>query len=102
MIDIKSRQKFHEVTTMASAGIWEELLERKYPSYTVEVNAFLDTAHVSKSTDVSILNIYHAIRNDMQVDNDLKMLYHESIYGSNKDIKTRIRNRVANFRRTLR
>ena len=87
---------------MASQINWSELLEKKYPSYTVEVNAFLDTAQISKSTDVSIMNIYQAIRNDMQIDSNLKLLYHETVYGSNQHVKLRIRNRVANFRITLR
>ena len=88
---------------MASKRInWAELLEKKYQSYTVEVEAFLETAHVSKSTEISIQNIYQAIRNDVKVDENLKLLYHETIYGTNKDVKTRIRNRVAHFRRTLR
>ena len=87
---------------MASKINWAALLEKKYPSYTVEVNAFLDSADESKSTDVSIQNIYQAIRNDPKVDSNLKILYHETIYGTNKDVKLRIRNRVANFRRTPR
>ena len=87
---------------MAKKINWSELLDKKYPSYTVEVNAFLDTADVSRSTDVSIQNIYQAIRNDDKVDSNLKLLYHETIYGSNKDTKLRIRNRVSNFHRTLR
>ena len=72
---------------MAKKINWSELLDKKYPSYTVEVNAFLDTADVSRSTDVSIQNIYQAIRNDDKVDSNLKLLYHETIYGSNKDAK---------------
>ena len=92
-----------EVFNMASKGInWAELLEKKYNSYTVEVEAFLETAHVSKSTEISIQNIYSAIRNDDKVDSNLKLLYHETIYGTNKEVKTRIRNRVSHFRRTLR
>ena len=87
---------------MASKLNWDELLEKKYPSYRVEVQAFLDNAHISRSTDAAIQKIYDAIKNDPQVNNDLKMLYHETLYGSHKDVKSRIRNRVANFRRTLR
>ena len=81
---------------------WQELLDKKYQSYTVEVEAFLESAHVSKSTEILIQKIYEAIRNDVNVDNSLKMLYHGTIYGTNKDVKSRIRNRVAHFRRTLR
>ena len=76
--------------------------KKNYNSYTVEVEAFLENANVSKSTDISIQNIYQAIRNDDKVNSNLKLLYHETIYGKNKDVKSRIRNRIANFQRTLR
>ena len=52
---------------MASSVDWDEILKLKYPSYTIEVQTFLDTAHISKSTDVSIKKIYSAIHNDSQV-----------------------------------
>ena len=87
---------------MASGINWAELLDKKYPSYTVGLNAFLVTANVCKGTDVSIQNIYEAIRNDDKVDANLKILYHEFIYGTNKDVKLRIHNRVAHFHHTLR
>ena len=87
---------------MASNAInWDEILEGKYPSFRIEVETFLDTQHISKSTDVSMIKIYQAIVNDGNVDEILKMLYHEAIYGTNKDVKSRIRNRIANFRRSL-
>ena len=62
---------------MAEQVNWEELLEKKYPSYRVEVQAFLDNAHISRSTDVSIEKIYEAIQDDPKVNAELKMLYHE-------------------------
>ena len=90
-------------TVMGSKNInWAELLDKKYNFYTVEVEAFLKTANVLKSTEISIQNIYQAIRNDDKVDGNLNLLYHESIYGSNKEVKLRIHNRVAHFHRTLR
>ena len=87
---------------MASNIDWASFLDKKYPSYTVEVNAFLDSLDISKSTDVCIENIYLAIRQDDNVNSDLKLLYHETIYGTNRDVKARIQNRVANFCRSLR
>ena len=77
---------------------WSDLLEKKYPSFAVEVEAFIDSAHVSKSTDISIQNIYQAIRNDDHIESNLKLLYHKTIYGTNKEVKLRIRNCVAHFR----
>ena len=68
---------------MAQQVNWEELLGKIYASYTVEVNAFVETTHISKSTDVSIENIYAKIQNIPEVSSNLKLLYHESIYGTN-------------------
>ena len=48
-----------------------------------------------------MVQIYKAIVGNDKVSQTLKMLYHEAIYGSNKDVKSRIHNRVANFRRSL-
>ena len=87
---------------MAEGGIdWEEILSKKYPSYRVEVMTYLDTVHISRSTDVSIDKIYSVIVHDPNVSENLKLMYHETLYGTNKEVKQRIRNRIANFRRSL-
>ena len=85
--------------TMDQQTSFSQLLMKTYPSYRVEVEAFIENAHISKSTNVSVDKIYEAIRDDPDVNENLKLLYREALYGSNKDVKSRIRNRVANFRR---
>ena len=37
-----------------------------------------------------------------KVDDSLKLIYHEALYGSDRGAKLRIKNRVTHFRRTLR
>ena len=69
---------------------WDQILDKKHPSYRVEVQTFIDTAHILKSADVSMVKIYDVIKNDPDVSKNLKMLYHEAIYGTNKDVKSRI------------
>ena len=86
---------------MASGFDWEKILEGRYPSYKVEVNAFLDSLEISSSVDVSIQKIYEAIKSDENVCDNLKLLYQEAVYGSDKGVKSRIRNRIGNFRRGL-
>ena len=86
---------------MADQINWAEILEKKYPSYKLEVETFLDTAHISRSNDVSMIKIYDVIVHDPNISEVLKMMYHEAIYGTNKEVKTRMRNRIANFRRSL-
>ena len=81
---------------------FSDLLDKKYPSYTSEVNAFLDSCQISSSVEVSVAYIYPKIRNDTNVDSNLKLLYDEAINGNDKDVKKRIYNRNTHFRRTLR
>ena len=87
---------------MARQVNFSQFLEKKYPSYTTEVTAFLNSLEIASSCEVSLDYIYQAIKDDKNVDENLKLLYYESIYGSNKDVKKRMMNRMVHFRRTLR
>ena len=87
---------------MAKQGKFEAILHKKFASFNVEINAFLDSCEISNSNDIAMDIIYEAIRNEPKIDADLKVLYHEAIYGTDKAVKLRIRNRITNFRRTLR
>ena len=86
---------------MASGMDWDKILEGRYPSYKVEVNAFLDSLEISSSVDITIQKIYEAIRDDEHVCDNLKSLYHEAIHGCKKAVKNHIRNRIGNFRHRL-
>ena len=86
---------------MASVIDWSSLLEKKYSSYKVEVNAFLDSLDIANSIEISIQHIYEAIKGDCKVNENLKALYCEAINGTNKEVKNRIRNRVSNFKWAL-
>ena len=86
---------------MASGVNWDKILEGCYPSYKVEVNAFLDSLEISSSVDITIEKIYEVIKSDENVCDNLKLLYHEAINGSHKAVKSRIRNRIGNFWRGL-
>ena len=81
---------------------WEALLKAKYNSYKVEVEAYLNSLDISTSSDISMGYIYEAIADDKNINPDLKCLYVEACFGSNKDVKSRIRNQISNFRRMLR
>ena len=80
---------------------WDQLLKAKYNSYKVEVQAYLDSLDIATSSEISMSYIYEAIRNDDKVNGNLKLLYKEALYGKNKEVKSRIQNRIANFRRSL-
>ena len=85
---------------MATSSEWKKLLDARYPSYKVEVRAFLDSLDVSNSNEISAEKV-DAIKFDEDVDDNLKLLYSEAIYGSDKEVKARIKNRMANFKRGL-
>ena len=86
---------------MDSKTQWTQLLEARYPSYKVEVDAFLDSLSVSNSNDITIAKVFEAIRYDDHVDDNLKLLYAEAVFGTDKQVKLRIKNRISNFRRGL-
>ena len=86
---------------MATPHDWDALLETRYVSFNVEIEAFIDSLDVANSVDVSIDIIYQAIKNNTKVSEGLKALYKEAIYGTNKEVKKRIHNRVTNFKRQL-
>ena len=86
---------------MAENINWAALLDARYASYNVEVTAYLDSLDISSSSEVSIEKIYQAIKDDTEVDSNLKLLYKEAAFGTDKGVKKRMKNRVSNFRRTL-
>ena len=86
---------------MRSEMEWIDLLDKKYPSYKIEVEAFLESLDIANSVEVSAQFIYDKIKLDSNVSADLKALYQEALEGSNKEVKARIRNRVSNFKRGL-
>ena len=81
---------------------WSDILEQRFLSYKAEVTAFLDTVHISNSTDVSIEKIYDKIKDDEDVPENLKLLYKECISGTDKNVKLRMHNHIGNFKRGLR
>ena len=86
---------------MVSQVDWQEILDGQYLSYTVEVNVFLDSVEVSSSPEISSEIVYDKIKADPYVCDNLKLLYHESIFGQNKKVKKRIYNRICHFLRSL-
>ena len=86
---------------MACEVDWSQILEGHYPSYKVEVLAYLDSLDISSSNEISIEYIYEKIKSDHNVGDNLKLLYHEAVFGQNKAVRARMKNRVSNFLRAL-
>ena len=81
---------------------WDSVLKGKYVSYNVEINAYLESLEIATSSDISMQKIYFAIRNEPSVHENLKAMYKEALFGKNKEVKARIKNRISNFRRNYR
>ena len=84
------------------SSYWSELLKDRYPTYKIEEAAFINSLKVCNSADVSAEKIYECIKDDPDVPGNLKALYREAVYGLDKDVKTRIPNRIGNIRRSTR
>ena len=87
---------------MGSEVDWKALLKGKYPSCKIEVDAYLDSLEISTSNEVSARKCYEAICDHPEVSETLKMLYKEGLFGTNKDVRARIKSRMSTFRRNLR
>ena len=81
---------------------WQDLLKERYPMYKVEEKAFAESLKVCNSAYVSADKIYQAIKDDADVATNLKALYREAIYGTNKEVKSHIKSRIGNIRRNTR
>ena len=86
---------------MASQQDWKGLLKKNYPSYKVEVEAFLDSVDIATSNEISASKVYDAIKDVPEVNANLKSLYREALFGFDKEVRARIKNRMSNFRRNL-
>ena len=68
---------------MASDEYWKVLLKKNYPSYKVEVDAFLNSLEIATSNEISASKVYQAIKHLPEVNDDLKSLYREALFGTN-------------------
>ena len=87
---------------MASNLDWDEIFKDRHPAFKVEENAFVASLKICNSTEVAAEHIYRAIKDDKDIPENLKLIYKEAVYGSNKQVKKRIRNRMTNIRCHLR
>ena len=88
------------ICAMAGQVNWTEILEICYPSFTAEVNAFLESFQVSASPEIAAQIISDSIKADPKVWDNLKLLYHEAAYGNDKKVKKWIFNHITHFQRT--
>ena len=86
---------------MASNIDWEQILNDRYATFKVEETAFIESLQIANSNEIAAECIYEAIKNKEDIPENLILLYREAVYGSNGQVKRRIRNRMGNIRRNL-
>ena len=84
---------------MAEAIDWEEILKDRYAIFKLEEQGFKESIDICNSTDVSAEKIYYTIMDSDEIPDNLKKLYREAVFGFNKKVKKRIKDRIANMRR---
>ena len=87
---------------MASNLDWSLILRDRFATFKVEETAFLESLKICNSTEIAIERVFEAIKDDVDIPRNLKLMYRESIFGDNEKVKQRIRNRISNIRRHLR
>ena len=80
---------------------WTKILKQPYTRSACEENSFRQVYLRDKkmNNDVIIKRVYDLIKSDPNTQTNLKKLYYEAIYGSNKAVQKRIRDRISYFKR---
>ena len=65
------------------------------------MEAFLEGLDVSNSNEILVEIIFEAIRCNDTIPENLKLLYGEAANGTDREVKARMKGRVANFKRGL-
>ena len=87
---------------MADNVNWEKILRDRYSTFKAEEKAYVDSLEICNSTDISIEKIYETIKNNEDIPTNLKLMYRKAIFGQDKTVKTRIKNRIGNIRHNVR
>ena len=87
---------------MASFTDWDEIMRDRYATFKLEEQGFIESLEICNSTEISAEKIYYTIREADDIPENLKMMYREAVFGTNKAVKRRIKNRIGNMRRNLR
>ena len=78
---------------MASVSEWEKILQGKFKVYDVEKSLYTENRNKANSPEILAKFICDHLRPGDVPDN-LKRLYHEAVYGSDKKVKQCIIKRI--------
>ena len=78
---------------MASILEWDKILQGKYKFFDIEKSIYTENRNKANSPEMIAKFICDGLRPGDVLDN-LKNLYHEAVYGSDKKVKQRITKRV--------
>ena len=86
---------------MASVSEWDKILQGKYKFFEIEKSIFTQNRNKCNSPDIMAKFICDGLRPGDVPDN-LRNLYHEAVYGTDKKVKQRIIKRVYTIGRKVR
>ena len=78
---------------MAGEDYWKEFLDQKFKVYNIEETVYIQSSQKANGPDMFAKFICDAMKPG-DVPKALHMLYHEAVYGSDVNVKNRIRNRM--------
>ena len=86
---------------MAAQLDWDQILNDRYATFKIEETAFIESLQIANSNDIAAQCIYEAIKDKEDIPENLTLMYREAIFGSNTQVRKRIRNRMGNIRRNM-
>ena len=80
-------------SAMDTSPIWDDLLAQKFKVFKAEATIYVESSQRSNGPDMYAKYICDNL-GPSDVPHDLKKLYMEAVYGSNDNVKKRIRSRM--------
>ena len=87
---------------MPSNPDWDAILRERYPVHKVEKLIFVSSYDLVRSNHDCAQLIYRMIQNNPVVPDELKLIYHEGIFGISEKVRNRVRNRISHIKRQIR
>ena len=79
---------------------WTEILKPAYSTYKCEEDAYIEISKITIDNEIALEYLFdNAVRENFQVERNLRELYNEAINGSNKEVRRRMLSRMSNFKR---
>ena len=79
---------------------WTEILKPPYSTYQCEEDAYIEISKITIDNEIAMEFLYeNAVQDNTEVCRNLRLMYHEAVNGTNKDVRRRMQNRMSHFKR---